>query len=487
MLTPSQAKRQQVVFVGRVLWGGGAERVTFDLAHSLNRSRFEPHVVHLFDLPECPIRYDPAIPVHPVEPVTRMLLAELLPPPPPERPQPGWVQAGLRYYRLLDPSLRGRLALGARLRGAYHRWKSLRATLAARRRPQPPAPPSATTTPSPIQREMSRLLGPLADLWPQTLGLKRVLNRFDPDAILVPIMEEAAVRVWLTQVFTRRRYIASLHSVESFNLPLIYPDRERLADEEWLFSNACRSAEVVTVPSTGCRDDLSNHYGVPPANVRVMVNPVACDWIRQHARAPLPEPPAAGKTLFVQVARLDYDKNPDLLIDAADLLRRDMDDFVVLMLGKGSRRAELEAKIQARGLEAHVRLLGEVTNPYPFMAAARALVLTSRVESFALVLLEAMLCGAVPISVDCPFGPREVLEGDRYGLLVRPDDPEALAQAMLRIARDEDLYQTLRARGPERASRYDLAGVVREWEALLDEVCAARPPRPIASAAAPPA
>jgi glycosyltransferase involved in cell wall biosynthesis len=104
------------------------------------------------------------------------------------------------------------------------------------------------------------------------------------------------------------------------------------------------------------------------------------------------------------------------------------------------------------------------------MSKARSLVLTSRVESFALVIVEAMLCGAVPVSVDCPFGPGEILDAGKYGILVPPDDPQSLADAMWRIACDDESYLGLQKLGLERAQQYDISRIILEWESIFATV-----------------
>jgi glycosyltransferase involved in cell wall biosynthesis len=125
------------------------------------------------------------------------------------------------------------------------------------------------------------------------------------------------------------------------------------------------------------------------------------------------------------------------------------------------------------GLSDRVHLVGHRDNPYPILRQADALVLTSEFEAFALVLVEAMVCGVPVLAVDCPFGPSEVLEGGRHGLLVPPGDPEAFATAMERIATDERLRQDLVASGYERALDYDVARIVRQWQKLIDETASA--------------
>jgi glycosyltransferase involved in cell wall biosynthesis len=102
-----------------------------------------------------------------------------------------------------------------------------------------------------------------------------------------------------------------------------------------------------------------------------------------------------------------------------------------VLLGDGALRPDLEEQVSRLGIDDDVSLPGFVANPYPSMAAADVFVLSSRWEGSPGVLIEAMSCGTPVIATDCPSGPRQILDGGRYGRLVRPSDPAALADALV--------------------------------------------------------
>jgi glycosyltransferase involved in cell wall biosynthesis len=101
-----------------------------------------------------------------------------------------------------------------------------------------------------------------------------------------------------------------------------------------------------------------------------------------------------------------------------------------MILGNGPLKAELEAFARELGIADQVALPGFVHNPLPYMRRAAAFVLTSDYEGFGNTIVEALGCGTPVVSVDCPFGPTEILEGGRYGRLVPRHDVEALAHAL---------------------------------------------------------
>jgi glycosyltransferase involved in cell wall biosynthesis len=99
----------------------------------------------------------------------------------------------------------------------------------------------------------------------------------------------------------------------------------------------------------------------------------------------------------------------------------------LLILGDGPLRSELEALIFELNLSDVVSLLGYVENPLKYFVHADVFVLSSHVEGLPNVLVEAMMCGCTPVSTDCPTGPREVLQDEKYGYLVPMRDPVAMA------------------------------------------------------------
>jgi glycosyltransferase involved in cell wall biosynthesis len=300
--------------------------------------------------------------------------------------------------------------------------------------------------------------------------LQKMLKAVASGAIVIGFLEPSAQYLWLIRLFGGPRYLISLHAYESTYFAEFYQNCLRRGIEEKLLSMACHWADCITVPSEGCRRDLIAHFGVLPAKIRAIQNPVDLNAIRKLARTSSDGPRVPeGSALFVQAARLVKQKNHLLLIQACEILRRSHEDFVVWCCGEGPERPVIETMIAKAGLENHVRLLGYSSNPYALMAEARGVLLTSEYESFGLVLVEAMICGAPPIATDCRSGPDEVLS-EGAGLLVPRNAPDAFADAMLTLIRDDVLHADLRERGQIKAEQYSVENTIRLWISLLAEV-----------------
>lgn len=196
-----------------------------------------------------------------------------------------------------------------------------------------------------------------------------------------------------------------------------------------LIRRAYPRADAVVAVSRGVRSELQEL--VPGVPIHVIANPVVTSNLAELANARLDDPwlTPNGPPLLLGVGRLEASKRFDLLIGAFARLAPDWPGRL-LIVGEGSARSALEAQIQMAGLTSRARLAGYVDNPLPYMKAASVLAVTSEFEGFCNVLVEAMACGTPLVSTDCPFGPREILAGGRYGRLVPVNDSAALDAAI---------------------------------------------------------
>jgi glycosyltransferase involved in cell wall biosynthesis len=125
------------------------------------------------------------------------------------------------------------------------------------------------------------------------------------------------------------------------------------------------------------------------------------------------------------VGRLVAEKRPLLALRAAAAA-----GMPITFLGDGPLRAALVEEAAGLGVSHRVRLVPFTRDPWPLYAQHRVLVLTSRYETFANVIVESLAAGTPVVSVDCDFGPREILADAQYSALV--DDTVDAVSAGLR-------------------------------------------------------
>jgi glycosyltransferase involved in cell wall biosynthesis len=187
----------------------------------------------------------------------------------------------------------------------------------------------------------------------------------------------------------------------------------------------------VVAVSRGVADDTARIARIPPEAITVIRNPVITPELFAQAALPCPHPwfRAGSPPVVVGMGRLQRQKDFPVLIRAFARVRQRRPCRLVI-LGDGSGRRGLLDLIDRLGLAGEVELAGFQANPYPFLASAALFVLSSAWEGSPNALTEAMALGTPVVSTDCPSGPRELLDGGRYGPLVPVGDIPALAAAM---------------------------------------------------------
>ncbi len=218
-------------------------------------------------------------------------------------------------------------------------------------------------------------------------------------------------------------------------------------------------ADGIVAVSQGVADDLARETKIPRDHIRVIYNPIVTPELWAKARTPLEHPwfGPGQPPVILAVGRLTAQKDFPSLIKAFAQVQKDR-SARLLILGEGEERQPLESLIDQLGLRGTVQLPGFIINPYPYMAQARAFVLSSSWEGLPGVLIEAMFCGTRLIATDCPSGPREILQDGRYGLLVPVGDVDALGRAIESALRGE-----LTPPPPESWHPFELEHVVAQY------------------------
>jgi len=205
-------------------------------------------------------------------------------------------------------------------------------------------------------------------------------------------------------------------------------------------------ADGVIAVSEGVAEDTRKITGLPAGRVRVIRNPVITGRLAELAQAPVPHPWLADKIVpvILGVGRLTVQKDFATLLKAFARVQAQQPARLII-LGEGGQRALLERSVRDLGLADHVALPGFQANPYAFLAHADLFVLSSAWEGSPNALTEALALGVPSVSTDCPSGPREILQGGRFGPLVKIGDVEGMARAMLEVLRAPRPAAELRA------------------------------------------
>ncbi len=206
-----------------------------------------------------------------------------------------------------------------------------------------------------------------------------------------------------------------------------------------------RADRVLTL-TDGARRDLIANFGVPAERITVMTSNAVIDTptVERLVRNSQ-EPASRQKGLLLAIGRLSPEKDHLTLLEAVADLRGRMPVRLVIA-GEGPMRPALEDAIARLDLTNDVTLAGAIDDPFGWLLKAEVLVSSSKSEGLGNVLIEAMACGTPVVSTDCPYGPREVLDGGRLGELVPVGDAKALSAAIeLTLSRTADRASLRRA------------------------------------------
>jgi glycosyltransferase involved in cell wall biosynthesis len=218
--------------------------------------------------------------------------------------------------------------------------------------------------------------------------------------------------------------------------------------EEHLERGIGRRSQYAVVPS-----------GVPTDALRSVAPP------RGQARARLGLPRdayvVAGVGRFVPI------KGFDLLVAALFDVVAQVPGAHVVLIGDGHEREALQAQAQALGVAERLHFTGTVTDVIGLLAAADVLAAPSRNEGMGRVLVEAMALGLPVVGARVGGIPDVIVDGES-GLLVPPDDPGALAGALVELGRDAALRAKLGAGARPRAEAFSTAAAAAAMREIYD-------------------
>lgn len=292
--------------------------------------------------------------------------------------------------------------------------------------------------------------------------LVRYLRQERPAALLAVKTPANLAALWAAQsTDIQTRIMISEHS----HLPSELADRQGWRFLLPAIRRNYRRADVPMTVSNGLADTLSRCVQLPREKIVTIYNGVVDAELLQQANENLDHPwfRPSSPPVILSAGRLMPQKDYPTLLRAFARIRA-MRSARLVILGEGELRPHLEALARDLGIDADLHLPGFVQNPFAYMARAAVFALSSAWEGLGNVLIEALAVGCPVVSTDCPSGPAEILDGGVHGRLVPVGDDKALAQAIVAALDEKPHRERLQQRAwrfsTDRAAEQYLAALL---------------------------
>lgn len=296
----------------------------------------------------------------------------------------------------------------------------------------------------------------LAYLFGTLRALNGILRDEDVDVVNIHYPEPSSVHYLLAARWAGVPVLSSAHGTD------VFPDPG--ADETGAPSVAwcLRLSKTVVCPSRAYADRIRGVLRGSPTRVAMIhhgVDPTEFSYVPPAGR------PSGGQTRLLTVSVVKRIKGLDVLVRALSLLR-DRDAAVRLRIaGDGPQKERLEDLVGSLGIESSVAFLGRVGRDrvHGLLGDCDVFVSPSRAESLGIAVLEAMSVGR-PVVASRVGGLQESVVDGKTGILVPPDEPPALADAIGRLAEDASLRDEMgRAARRRVENHFDAERMTREY------------------------
>ena len=251
-----------------------------------------------------------------------------------------------------------------------------------------------------------------------------------------------------------------------------------LYDPKWI-KKLYNKADAVVAVSDYARRDLIDNYGIKE-NKTVTVSNVS----KQYSVSSKDETWDYGDKVVINIGRMDTVKQQERIIRAFSIVKEKVKNARLIIVGDGKQMNFLKEIAASFGLSDDVILPGTKSDVGYYLRHSRAFVLTSRVEGFPNVIVEAMAYGVPIITTDSPGGCGEIVGSHpqvndiqlcKYGIATPYikgnaardeticEEEKMLAEAMVKVLTDESLYEKYSDMSKERAADYTEEKIMQKW------------------------
>jgi glycosyltransferase involved in cell wall biosynthesis len=312
------------------------------------------------------------------------------------------------------------------------------------------------------------------DRFVQRLGIYESLlaGKFD-------IVHFNILPVWFTPIWALVRLNKNMRCRKVLNIHGFIPSEYQFYSAERSIFDSIGLAHAqkvyqfvdkIVVNSRYMFNKIVNYYKIDPDKIVIIPNGVTLERFCRNKSQKL-----AGFPSILYVGALREAKEVDILIRALVGLKSEYPEAKLHIVGAGSFSSCLKALSVQEGVERYVVFRGEADyfSIPKFYEGADICVFPSRHEAFGIVILEAMASGK-PVVASNGGGFPEIISDGENGILVKPGDPEAFAEAILTLLRNDKLRNRLSRNALKTAANYSWENIAKKYVSLYEDLIGSR-------------
>lgn len=170
----------------------------------------------------------------------------------------------------------------------------------------------------------------------------------------------------------------------------------------------------------------------------------------------------------INIGRLTSDKRQDLLLDIWQKVSLKHPNWKLLLVGKGELKTILEEIIQTKNLNNSVEIIDPIKDVQSLFLKSSIFAFTSRYEGFGMVLVEAMACGVPCISFNIPSGPRDIIEDNIDGFLIKDGNVSQYIEKLEILMSNVKIRENMAKNAKKNIQKFLDIKIEKKWNKLLD-------------------
>lgn len=275
--------------------------------------------------------------------------------------------------------------------------------------------------------------------------LVRFLKRYRPDVVQTHVLKANLLGILAAKIARVPVVIATEMTLKDTATSSGRRIRDRVLHP--VVTRVINRCDKYVVTSEFIRNEWSR--GIDPQRFEVIYPPFNLEKQQSALRAPRTFVNGGAKNIGF-VGRLSDEKAIPILMAAFVRVRQRLENVILTIVGTGPLEQQLKAYATTLGIAEYIRFAGHLPNSFEALKEFDLFVLPSRTEGCPIVVLEAMAMGLPVVATRVGGSPELVADGES-GLLVPPNDPAAMAEAILKILTVNDMARQMGAKGRQRA------------------------------------